>query len=862
MTTTALETPLLDSRPWRLWVVPHTHWDREWYLPFEDFRIRLAEVVDEAIATLEARAEYRFTLDGQTVLLEDYLEIRPEMAGRLRALLAEGRLETGPSYVLPDEFLVGGESLVRNLLHGLAVCERHGAPPAPVGYLPDSFGHPAQLPQILLGFGLDTFVFSRGLGDDRERVGGRFRWKAPDGSEVLALPQPVDYAAAAAIGHSVRSTQEDRGANAADRVEHILRAERHMLADPGFRDLFLGNGYDHARLQDDLPEVLADLRALKPHVEARIARLSDYADAIKREPGDLPVLEGELAGGARANVLRGVNSSRMPLKQANERCERALQAAETLCSLATLSSDFRYPQGELRHAWRELLRNHPHDSICGCSVDEAHDDMAPRFRAALQIALRVSDRALHALGAGGGAGDNEFEPYGTDGRYRWGYRPLPGGAVRVDGVRGAGSFANVLPFARRRLVGLDIPAELDGMESLRAGARPVQVQAGQAWFELEVPGFSAETVGLEPGPGSGGTARAVDERTIENARYRVTAGHDGTLTVEDRRSGAALAGLHRLEDVADRGDSYTFCPLDGKAPLSPERARVRVTAAGPVFAELEIDAELRLPVALAEDRTKRSAEAIACPVRTRVRLAASSERLEFETTVDNRGRDHRLRVHFPTPQAPMAVRAEGHFAVVHRTPRPVWNGAWVEPPHDTNHTLGAVAAGGVALYATGLPEYEVTEDGALALTLLRCVGWLSRGDLSTRRGHAGPALPVPGAQCEGLHRFEYALEVGEPPDAELLRRSQDQRFEFVQSGPGADFKAPIEVEADVVVAALKRAEDGDGLVLRAFNPGDEAVALRVPGAVKRCRLDETPLGPVPAAIGPGQIVTLRLPSHG
>src|SRR5215216_7680339 len=106
-------TPLLDSRPWRLWVVPHTHWDREWYLPFEDFRIRLAEVVDEAIATLEARPEYRFTLDGQTVLLEDYLEIRPEMEGRLRALLDDGRLETGPSYVLPDEFLVGAESLAR-----------------------------------------------------------------------------------------------------------------------------------------------------------------------------------------------------------------------------------------------------------------------------------------------------------------------------------------------------------------------------------------------------------------------------------------------------------------------------------------------------------------------------------------------------------------------------------------------------------------------------------------------------------------------------------------------------------------------------------------------------------------------------
>ena len=247
---------------------------------------------------------------------------------------------------------------------------------------------------------------------------------------------------------------------------------------------------------------------------------------------------------------------------------------------------------------------------------------------------------------------------------------------------------------------------------------------------------------------------------------------------------------------------------------------------------------------------------------TRVRLAASSDRLELTTTVDNRARDHRLRVRFPTPQPATTVRAEGHFAVVHRTARPVWNGAWVEPPHDTNHTLGAVAAGGLALYTTGLPEYEVTQDGALALTLLRCVGWLSRGDLSTRRGHAGPELPVPGAQCEGRHRFEYALELGEPPDAELLRRSQDHRFDFVQSGPGAALTAPLEVEGDVVVSAVKRAEDGDGLILRAFNPTTHAAALRVSGQAQHCRLDETPLGPAPAAIAPGQIVTLRLHAPG
>jgi 2-O-(6-phospho-alpha-D-mannosyl)-D-glycerate hydrolase len=860
-------TPLLDSRPWRLWVIPHTHWDREWYLPFEDFRIRLAQVVDEVIETLEERPEYRFTLDGQAIVIEDYLEIRPEMECRLRALLAGGRLETGPSYVLPDEFLVGGESLVRNLLYGRAVCRRYGATPADVGYLPDSFGHPAQLPQLLRGFGLETFVFSRGLGDERERLGARFRWRAPDGSEVLALPQPVDYAAAASLGHSSHSAETDPARNAADRVEQILRAEEHMLADPAFRDLFLGNGYDHAGLQADLPEVLAALEELKPGVEALLALLSEYAAAMAAAAGNgaraaLPVFGGELAGGARANVLRGVNSTRMYLKQANERCERDLASAETLCSLAALARPgFRYPRGELRLAWRELLRNHPHDSICGCSVDEAHADMDQRFRSALQIARRVADMALHALGGAWQRGDNELEPHGLDGAYRWAYRPAPGGPLRRDTLTGAASFANTLPFGRRRLVALELPATV-GSEP---GRHPFQLErhpeGERAWLELELDGFSAASVSVGDGlAGSGGTARALDERSIENDRLRVSAGPDGALAVLDHASGASLTGLHRLEDVADSGDSYTFCPVDGDRARTPSGADVRVTAAGPVYAELEVSCELELPVTLTPDRSARTAGTVVCPAVTRVRLAAGSGRIEFTTSVTNRASDHRLRVRFPCPERIEMVRVEGHFTVVRRDPRPVWSGSWFEPPHDTNHTLGAVAAGGLVLLGKGLPEYEATEDGELALTLLRCVGWLSRDDLSTRRGGAGPQLPVPGAQCPGEHVFEYALELGEPPDAELLRRSQDYRFDFVQGAPGAEVDAPFEVEGDAVFSALKAAEDGDGIVLRAFNAGTADVELQLPPEAARSRLDETPFADG-ARLGPGEIGTFRLPTR-
>ena len=873
----ASATPLLDSRPWRLWVVPHTHWDREWYLPLEDFRIRLADVLDGVIATLEARPEYRFTLDGQAIIVEDYLELRPEMEGRLRSLLASGRLETGPSYVLPDEFLVGGESLVRNLLLGRAVCARYGAQPAPVAYLPDSFGHPAQLPQILTGFGLDTLVFWRGLGDERERLGARFDWRAPDGSRVLALPMPAAYNNAAALGHSRRSSHSNPADNAADRIEAILREERHMLADADLRDLLLANGDDHARLQEDLPEVLRDLRASRPGLSATMARLSDYA-AVMRAGGPFPEFQGELCGGAAANVLRGVNSARIYLKQENERCERELQAAETLASLATLADPgFRYPRGELRLAWRELLRNHPHDSICGCSVDETHDDMDQRFRSSLMIARRVAHMAVHALAdVPPGRGENESETHGLEGRYRWAYLPLPDGRGHVVAASPGTGLFNVLPFRRRRLVALDVPAELQHrpLTALSGGDRlPLQIQDGRAWVEADTPALGVLDVALAEGEprAPAEAATALGDRAIQNARYRVTAAPDGTLTLLERRSGRLLDGLHVLEDVADRGDSYTFCPLEGDDPVTSAggAADVRVTASGPVYAELEIAHMLELPAGLATDRRSRKQRTVPCPVVTRVRLTAGGDRIEFRARVDNQAGDHRLRVRFRTPRPAREVRAEGQFAVARRPARPTWNGRWKEPPADTQHTLGAIAAGGLVLFTRGLPEYEAIEtaDGRLelAITLLRCVGWLSRADLTTRHGRAGPELPVPGAQCPGEHELEYALALGLPADAELVRASQDYRFDLVAGPSGAARREVLAVQGDAVLSAFKGAEDGDGVIIRLHNPGAEPVRARVGGNVvaERCRMDETAAEGRPAVTGAlalvaGEIATLRL----
>jgi alpha-mannosidase len=718
-------------------VVPHTHWDREWYEPFEVFRLRLGETLDGVLDTLERDESFRsFTLDGQAIVLEDYLDVRPDAEARLRALLEAGRLEVGPWYVLADELLVGGEALVRNLLLGRRVCRRFGVEPTRAGYAPDSFGHPAQLPQLLAGFGLRTFLFSRGLGDD---VGVLFRWRAA-GREVVAcqlLPHYDNFAA-------LVSAQD-----ACDRIERIVDTFGESLERVGCHTILLANGSDHLPVQPQLPTWCEELE-LRLGTSVQIGRYSDFEPPAD----DLPAFEGELVGSRFQNVLRGVNSARMYLKQVNERAERRLLAVETVAALRTLRDGSAFPHAGVRLAWRDLLRNHPHDSICGCSCDEVHRDMVVRYE---QL-----DRTLDVLAGDGGA------------------------------------LVNPLPYRRTRLVE-NVLVELAGFE-----------------------GRAPEPVAPPPD------------------RLRIDVAPDGTLTVADLRSGRRFTGLHVVEDEPDAGDLYTFCP-DGPV----RRARV---VAGSVLRDDELVRELLVESELPGVRLE-----------TIVRVVRGSDRVEARTTVQNHADDHRLRVHFPVETDETAVRAESQFAVVRRSLEPHRpRSDWVEPPVATAHTLGAVALGPLALLTKGLPEYEAGRDG-LRLTLLRCVGTISRpAGLPTRPLGAGPGTPTPEGQCHGTHVFEYALrfDAHELSDAALVRAGQDYRTDFAS---GDAFAAPLALEGDVVFSALKGAEDGDGVVLRLFNPNATAERVRIGGAeARRIRLDEEDGDHGDLELAAGEIATFRL----
>lgn len=367
-------------------LVPHTHWDREWYEPFQTFRMRLVELIDQLLDRMDADPRLRFTLDGQAATVDDYLEIRPEAEPLLRRLIAERRLAIGPWQILMDEFLVSGETIIRNLEFGWARAEELGGAMR-VGYLPDMFGHIAQMPQILRRAGIDRAVVWRGVPMSIDQ--NRFIWRAPDGSEVDAEYLVGGYG---------------NGAYLFD-VPELLdeKLVGYRAANSGFygdRSLLAMYGTDHAVPSPRLADLVEDVNRAGGDIVVWLETLADYAarddgaaleGAEDRTP---PAWTGELRSGARANMLMGVTSARVDLKAAAARAERLLERyAEPL---AALHGD-AWPARFLELAWRRVVDNSAHDSICGCSHDAVVSQVMTRFAEAEQLAQGVVRSTLRRI---------------------------------------------------------------------------------------------------------------------------------------------------------------------------------------------------------------------------------------------------------------------------------------------------------------------------------------------------------------------------------------------------------------------------------------------------------------------------------
>jgi mannosylglycerate hydrolase len=837
-------------------VVPETHWDREWYQPFEVFRARLVRMMDRLLWLLDAKPEFSyFTLDGQSIVLEDYLEVRPDRREEIARLVQAGRLLIGPWYVLPDEFLPGGESHIRNLQTGIAVARRFG-PVMMVGYLPDMFGQMAHMPALLAGFGIPAAVIWRGA--DKSLTPSEFFWRAPDGCEVLTVHLPAGYGIASYLSP--------------DRKKLLMQLQslRQMLEPwAGTRYLLLPNGNDHSEAQPELPAVIAAANEALDDAELVHGTLPMYLEAVRREMGERSDgwlrWQGELRSSQRAHLLPGVTSSRIWVKQENQACEGLLlRWAEPFSAWAHVlrrrnddeAERAASDAGSLRLAWRLLLQNQAHDSICGCSNDEVHDEMRVRFRRCRSLAESVRRDALDYVARAAVPKDRPhvvvFNPLGAArSDFCTARVPVQGQLepVALEGGDGGGRIP--VQFLRR--------GRLSPLDPL-----PERVEVG--FVASEVPAVGYRTLRVVYGQGKRPPPQPA--RAIENEYLRVEADpSDGTLALTDKATGVTLHGLNRFADGGDAGDEYNYCPPDQDelvdAPSQPPE--IHLMEAGPGRWTLEIALDYSLPQALSPDGRARSLERRPCRIVSRASLYPGVPRLDFETEVDNRAEDHRLRVHFPAGLNTDASHAEQHFGVVKRAiALPEHDSTWAETPQGTHPQKSFVDVSdgrrGLMLANRGLPEYEVLggADGVtIALTLLRCVGWLSRSWLATRPAPAGPLVPTPGAQEQGRHLFHYSLiphEFGwETAFLQAHRFALPPRAVFVGGGrsqvPPAGSLLSLRPES-FVLSALKEAEDGQGLIVRLYNIADQPVEGEVRldsafggwQAVERANLNEETLG--------------------
>ena len=772
-----------------MWLVPHTHWDREWYEPFQRFRLRLVDLMDDVVARAEREPDFRFTMDGQMAAVDDYLEVRPEQTEAVRALVARGQLAIGPWRVLMDEFLCSGETMIRNLELGWADAARLG-PVMPIGYLPDMFGHCAQMPQILRHVGIEQAVVYRGVPAVVDRH--EFWWRSPDGTGIRTEFLANSYGNAADVFGS--------GA-ARERMAARLQTQSHWYAG----DFLAMYGTDHAAPLPSLMTEVADLDAVEGGPRIRVATLTEYL-AQPRTPRDrLLTVDGELRSHARANILPGVLSVRWQLKEAMARTERLLTRwAEPFAALylPTLPSHY------LSMAWRRVIDSSCHDSVTGCGVDETAVQVFARLQEGEHAAQAVRDRVLTGAAATAPVGALVIANALAAAR-----RdvvdvtvPVPDewsdvGLQLPDGTTVAAQEISRPPteLARESVRSADLPRlmhrvhdhELFGLEVLRIevdeGARRLTFHVGDhgdphfdAIAAEERLRAAAESAGPEtewqvttrdeprrrlaacvPTPPLGWTAARVvetapdagapvtrDDRVLDNGVVRVEVADDGTLSVT--ADGVTLRGVARLVDGGDPGDSYNYAPPAHDVLVSaPTDVQVtRVGAAGAVVGALRVDRRYDLPLSSDLDGRASATESTLVSMLVELRTGEPFVRLRLDW--QNRTRDHRLRLHVPTAEPADHSHAQGQLAVVRRG-RTAEAGPVGEHPLPTFPAETFVDAGQAGILLGRTVEYEVVDSPSggteVAVTVLRSIGYLSRNVHPYRGEPAGPQLPDTG--CPG-----------------------------------------------------------------------------------------------------------------
>ena len=758
----------------KFYVISHTHWDREWYQPFQQYRYRLVRMMDDLIRGLEQNPDYRlFHLDGQTIVLKDYLEIRPEMEGRLKKLIQDGRILIGPWYVMPDEYLVSGEALVKNLQMGHKICAQYGVEPMKNGYVTDIFGHNSQFPQILNGFDIHSATLYRGIGDYEKDA---FLWKSPDGSEVVAAKLEAERSYSN-FYFAVRWPFEGREYDEKEVVEKMrILAERARQMAATDAALMM-DGVDHCGMEPKLPELLKLFERELPDVEFVHASIEEYFQAVDKKL--LETIEGPLyhvaKQGINNQVLKNVLSSMVHVKQANDDCETYLTAVseplnafcemnrERLGSYRADDYSLSPRRTYLDRAWEYVISSQPHDSICGCSLSDVHRDNIYRFRQARQMAeisavdcVNVITRNIRCVG------DHQEAVL----LYNPSQQAVEGVQIFELPVRYHENANRRFYDSANRPMEVQVLKEQDELfcnERLRQLIRMEPYSRLTVAAKLSIPAFGYTVVYCDhlesvlrqdlkeygyrayyPPLRLAGSQMKGHKR-IDNGKLVVELNGQGLLDVTVKATGRILRNLHLFENRSDVGEGWNWKPALYDSTIYGDNCleQFAVLSDGPLCTVWKLSYALRLPVKAEAGLKRRSGEEHMQRITTILTVPKDSEILYFETSLENETENNRLRVLFPTDSKEDCFYTKTPFDFQKWDVAAEDNRECAELDTLVHPAQGIVRIGeddaSVALYSRGLYEVEVTdnEERALALTLFRAAeaetGTASPEDIKMQR---------------------------------------------------------------------------------------------------------------------------------
>ncbi|GIO63286.1 MULTISPECIES: alpha-mannosidase [Paenibacillus] len=866
-------------------IISHTHWDREWYLPYEKHHVRLIRLMDVLMDTLENDTEYKsFYLDGQTIILEDYLQVRPEQKERLEKYIREGRIFIGPWYILQDAFLTSGEANIRNMQIGHKDARRYGQI-SKVGYFPDTFGIVGQAPQLMRQSGIDNALFGRGVkptgfnntvaDSEYESSFSELIWEGPDGSKVLGILFANWYS----NGNEIPADPEEAKAFW-DRK--LADAEKYASTP----ELLFMNGCDHQPIQTDLAEALETARKLYPDTEFVHSNFPQYLESVKgHQENELSVVRGELRSQRTDGwgTLVNTASARVYLKQMNQHGQALLEkVAEPLAAYAHLTGQ-AYPHHLFTYAWKTLMQNHPHDSICGCSVDEVHREMVTRFAKSRDVAESIIDDSKRAVADA--VDTSSFAQYGED--------ALPFVVFNTTGWERTGTVSVELDVQRIYFRdGIPLDEISRRIQALELGERVVLDPSGKPVpFTLEdlgqrfgydlpddrfrqpymaravritlqanaVPAHGLRAYALVSGQAAAqhsdnaSVSLITGNNVMENSILRVAAEPNGSLTVTDKRNGREYRDLLVYEDTGDIGNEYMYKQPEGEAPLTTRdlQASIRVVEDTPYRATLEIVHDWEVPasadellqkeqievVYYPERKAQRVKETVPMKIRTLVRLEKDGKGVKVEASFNNQAKDHRVRALFPTDIEASRHRVDSMFEIVTRDNQPAIE--WQNPSNAQHQQAFVDVSGetaGLAVANLGLNEYEVLRDGrnTIAVTLLRSVGEL--GDWGW--------FPTPEAQCLGEHAVQLEIIPHDGSGEESGAYAEAYQFQIpwtsvqtgIHTGDLSAVHAPFAWSGEgVAFSAWTVNEDSGDHMLRWYNMKQQPASLRLewPQSVSR-----------------------------